>query len=141
VQKGTLSLDAVRVQPAPEPTGYGLIVSAINGSIRNQDNALSAPDQAYATIGSSSTILMYMGGPYNAGTLTVYHSATSPSCGVAVANAQGVFQPVGYTTAGALYSTFSSLPAGTEYVAVSCSTLAKKTSFQLDAVQVQPTLP
>ncbi len=136
VQKGTLSLDAVKVELAPEPTGNGLVVTAISGSVQNQVAALGAPDGLYATIGyPGGDIGLYIGAS-STGTLTVYHSTTSPSCTIAFGNADGSYWWGGTTTAGTAFTTIDLPDTNISFVGVSCSALAKKASFQLDAVQV-----
>lgn len=139
VEKGSLSLDAVSVQPAPQSTGNGLIVLAIGGKVQNQDAALGVQNEVYATIASpGGNILLYVGEPYY-GEVTIYHSTTSPSCTIVASNGQDVGGPLGVTTAGTT-STTVDLPASYETVSVGvmCSNLAKKTSFQLDAVLATP---
>lgn len=141
VQKGDLSLDAVKVEPAPTPTGYGLIVTNIHDKIQNQDEALGEPDSSYATIGyPGGDILLYMGALHTSA-LTVYHSTTSPSCNIFIGDAQGNVVVAGTTTAGATSTTVDLQGVNIMFVGVQCSGLTKKALFQLDAVKVQEMLP
>jgi hypothetical protein len=70
--------------------------------------------------------------------LTVYHSTTSPSCTILVGDDRGNFQGSWTTTAGATSTTVDLQGVNITFVGVSCSSLTKRASFKLDAVQVIP---
>ena len=139
---GTLDLDAVGVHPAVT-TGYGQQVLYITGSVKNANYAVGPRDGLYATIGAPSGEIMLYVGMLVDKPVTIYHSATSQSCTVYGAtldflNTGGPLFVVP-TTAGTTSTTITP-PAGEEisFIGVTCSGLAKKQAFQLDAVQVTP---
>lgn len=136
--QGTLDLDAVGVHPLVT-TGYGQKVADIDGSVRNADYAVGAHDGRYATISApNGTIVLYVGEMVGQ-PVTIYHSATSLSCNVYGVSLEGGFGVYGFTTTGGPATTITPIESvNAEYIIVDCSGLAKKQTFQLDAVEFTP---
>ena len=131
-------LDAVHVEPGTiTPTGYGMAVLTVAGKVQNPLAATEGPDSQYATISAPSGTIVLDLGAIVQGSLTVYHSKASPSCAVALTDAVGgETAAIGYTTPEATSTVFEPTSGQYRYVMVACTTLAKRTAFQLDAVGV-----
>lgn len=117
---------------------YADAVYATLDDVQNPEAALGAPDGIYATFGpAGGTIVLEMVTPAQ-GSLTIYHSTTSPSCEVQAINlnSQSVLGG-GYTIAGADHTSFIVM-GDIEFVGVICPSFKKTTGFQLDAVYVGP---
>ncbi len=127
---------------AQASAAYALSVAGVDGAVLNEAAALGAPDGAYATIGTAGGLIILDMGVLMQGTLTVYHSKSSPSCAVSTGSG-GVEVAVGATTQGATSSVFP-ISGDVTCVAIRCgANLAKKaTVFQLDAVKLErPAVP
>jgi len=134
-KKTVFQLDAVQIVPLPAPTGYGLLVQFATGAVTNATAALGLPDKTYATIGANSYIVLDLVAPLN-GDLTIYHSPTSAVCEILAGAETANPTTLGFTAPDADSTVFQTL-MGVRFVFVVCSTLAKKTVFQLDAVEVR----
>lgn len=142
-KKTVFQLDAVQIEPVVVASGYAAwAVSALDsGDVQNTGAAVGAPDGKYAVIGEAGgKIGLALGAPTPGFmTLSIYHSSTSPSCGVALMPSSGGQEsPVGATVFGSDVSTVLVFP-DTQYITIQCAPQGKKAaSFQLDAIYVGP---